>query len=271
MAENIKPPANNAQADIRNALDTIARVILSEDMKSINESIRAVDTKLARAIDDLKQESNAAIASFKNDLSNRSSDLTKSIDAVKKGLDAAVSELGSKIQKAHGELADRISATDSQLKREVTAAKASLEEKLEAYKGQVAKEFKSVNDHIVVHQNELKELRSDAAHTSSILAGFAKIFSAPTNPEAHQILANSAPFIVTPPPPAKPAALSRPSQPKMAPPAAGAGAAKPAARPAEAQEELAMVEAPEEDDIALPNSLDITKTIDSMFNLGKKE
>jgi hypothetical protein len=291
MAESNKPSANNAPADIRNALDTIARIILSEDMKSINESIHAVENKVSRTIDDFKKEATSSIENLKKDLSNRSGDLTKSIETLKKSLDAAAADMGAKLQKANTEFSDRIVKTNDQLRNDVSAAKTNMEAKLDTYKEESERNFKSVTDQLIVHQNELKELRSQGAHFSSILGGFARIFSAPANPEAHQILAQSAPLSPPKqpiPPPPKPAVpppqptvqphIQQSSQPKTPPPASvhTTSTAKTAERTishsedTQEQEEMALIDMPDED-IALPNSLDITNTINTMFNLGKKD
>jgi septal ring factor EnvC (AmiA/AmiB activator) len=264
MAEIQKTSVNDSGADLRDALGRIAQIILSDDMKSINDSINTVEIKTLRQIEKLKRELSATIEMLSKEAAGRSTELSSAIGGVKQDLEKASAALEAKLGKVSAEANDRTMKSEQVLHNEIAANQSVVVAKLDAFREKTAKEVTELQNDITVYRNELAELRSQASYFSSVLAGFAKIFSPPTNQETQPAAAPAPVPVATKPshqPPSSHADFE--VSPVISVPNAGATSAT--SNP----KEVMLANDTHEESTGWPNSTDISKTIDTMFNIWK--
>jgi DNA segregation ATPase FtsK/SpoIIIE-like protein len=271
---DLKNPQN--QTGLREALNTVAQMVMGEEIKAMQDSIRSMEAKLMRQMEDMKREFSAGLDTLQKELAARSADAARSVENVKKSLDTSMTDLNIKIQKSATDLADRVTRSEEQSKKELSAARASLEGRITGAQEHTTQEFKSVRDELVAHQGDLQELRNQSTHHASILAGFAKIFSGAAMFE--QPMAAAAPAAPAPAAaPAKPA--TPPPQPRQQQPAPQPKPQPaPAAMPRKDDTRMMPTSRPQQNAsngrdggdgfINLPSASDLDKHFNDMFNLG---
>jgi hypothetical protein len=232
-------------AELLKSLDSAIKTVLSEDLKSLREAIKSAEASFLQRLVQSENSNARAIDALRNDLNARIAELTKR-------LESSAQDQERSLKEAEGRLAASAAQMDSNYKKSLSATDATVTVLRQTVAGDVAA-ARARADHEVDSVRE--ELRGIAAHleqhtgelqrVSTVLSGFARIFSGETLQA--------------------PSPTPAPLQPKASKPAAP----MPAALPLSARKPPTAPGGKGGDgqDSPLPSSGDIVEGIDSMFKL----
>jgi len=245
---------NVSQQDVMNALGALARAAVGAELAALRQSMTSLETSLAQRLDKLEKDTSARVAAAakeavagltaaRQEMGARVEELRQTMAKAEKGASDGLGGIQGRLEKALGEMEQKVQKASEHAAATMASARDTLQKDLAGFSQKVGQQFTAIEGRLTSEAQGRVALEKEQKRVSTVLGSFARAFSGAPEPAEPQ----SGPAQA-----AHQAPHPQAGQPRQAP----AGKAIP----------RQTAEVNVED---LPDSGEVTSSLDKLFKLGK--
>ena len=169
MTKNSGQPQQELQA----ALDTIVRILVGDEIKSIRDSNETLKLGLATKIDNVSKDASAAFDALQEEFTAQANNLSATLDELLKQIQQENKSRNGAVDQIH----ERLDAVKSEMTGFLNDTKQKTEKDIASSIERISKRIEANEMSLVQHEQKLGEQEDEQTRVTELMGNMSRVFS----------------------------------------------------------------------------------------------